>query len=507
LTVSPALRNHPSKPAWLEAWPVSLFLLLVILFYASPVLSLIGQSLTASGGGGISMRSLTRAASATVWLLLGTAFVSLVLAVPLAWLLARYRFPAHRLFEVLAVLPLALPTYLAAYCLVAFTDYFGPLQSGIRAVLGLPPTTQIAFLDLRNSVGASLVMGFALYPYVFVPARLAFSRQSARCIEAARLLGLPQRQMFFRIALPMAWPAIAVGLTLVLLETLNDIGATQYLGVNAMTAAIYQTWVIRDDFRTAVVLSLLLLAVVSLLILIERRLQKRVPRLESQRHQTHASIETLQGWRTLVAVLLASLPPVIGFVLPATVLAEAAYRDLVSQGLRDDVVAAFLSTAWLSLIAISVILTAGFAIALLHRLAGGRLGELALRLSLAGYAIPGLMLVIALMPVAGWLDQSLMQLGITTGAILSGSVALLVIAYSLRFSAISTTQAEAALGQLSHNADHAARTLGAGRLRLGTSILLPQIAPAGFAAAILVLVAELRNTFDACLRARLTRRL
>jgi iron(III) transport system permease protein len=479
---------HQRKPVMPDAWPVLLVLLCAILFFASPVLVMLWQAMSGGGGDGISLRSLERASTATAGLLLRVGLVALLVAVPLAWLVARYRFSGRGMVEVLAVLPLALPTYLAAYCHVAFTDHFGPLQTGIRALFGLEPTAQLPFLDLRNPWGTGLIMGFALYPYIFIPARLAFARQSARYIEAAQLLGLPKRQMLRKIALPMAWPAIALGLTLVLLETLNDIGATQYLGINAMTAAIYQTWVIRDDFRTAVILSLLMLALVAVLIWAERVLQRRIPRVESQRHQGHVAEEQLQGFRAIAALLAGLLPPIIGFGIPASVLAQSAWHDLAANGVREDVTGAFWSTLLLAAIAVVVILVLGFAIALLHRLHQGRIGALALRMSLAGYAIPGLMLVIALMPLAGSIDQGLMQAGLISGALFSGSLFLIVLAYALRFSGISAQQAEASLAQLSHNADHAARSLGAGRRRLVWQILVPQVIPAAGAASILVLV-------------------
>jgi iron(III) transport system permease protein len=493
LNAASALRRAPTyydrhRPAWVQTWPVYAVLLLAILFFASPVLALLWQVLTIGGIGGISIRSLQRASLATGWLLAGTAFVILITAVPLAWLLARYRFFGRGFLQTVAVLPLALPVYLAAYCHVAFFDHFGPLQNGLRSVFGLENTAQFPLLDLRNGWGASFVMGIALYPYVFVPARLAFARQSARYLEAAQLLGLPQSRMFWQIALPLAWPAIALGLTLALLETLNDIGATQYLGVNAMTAAIYQTWVIRDDFSTAVVLSLLLLTCVALLIFVERRLQRRIPRLESQRHQASAAAIRLSGWRAACAFWIGFLPPLFGFFLPSSILVRAAWHDLAVSGLRDDVLAALVSTGWLAMLAIMTILLLGFAIALMHRLAQSTIGNIALRFSLAGYAIPGLMLVIVLMPMAGAFDQWLIEAGIASSALLSGSVTLLVIAYALRFTGISASQAESSLGQLSHNADYAARTLGAGRWRLTKQILVPQILPAAGAAAILVLV-------------------
>ena len=119
--------------------------------------------------------------------------------------------------------------------------------------------------------GGDLVLGFVLYPYVYMTARALFAVQSANLIEVARTLGAGPLEMFRTVALPLARPALALGLSLALLETLNDIGATEYLGVRTLTVSIYTTWVNRGSLEGAAQIACVMLAVVAFILLLERR--------------------------------------------------------------------------------------------------------------------------------------------------------------------------------------------------------------------------------------------
>jgi iron(III) transport system permease protein len=124
--------------------------------------------------------------------------------------------------------------------------------------------------NLRSLPGAILIIGIVLYPYVYLSARATFQLQSAEFAEAARTLGASRWNIFRRISLPTARPALAVGLSLVALETLNDIGASEYLGVRTLTVSIFTTWLNRGSLAGAAQLSCLVLAIVGGLIALER---------------------------------------------------------------------------------------------------------------------------------------------------------------------------------------------------------------------------------------------
>ena len=201
------------------------------LFTAAIVLMpLIAILMIAAGGSGddwphLISNVLPRATLRTLVLLTGVAAATAVTGVLTAWLTASCEFPLRRLLTVLLVLPLAIPSYLSAYAFGQFLDFTGPVQTALRAAFGFATRRDYWFPEVRTTGGAILVMASVLYPYVYLAARAMFLMQGRAAADVARTLGAGPLKVFARVQIPMARPAIMVGLTLVSMETLNDIGA------------------------------------------------------------------------------------------------------------------------------------------------------------------------------------------------------------------------------------------------------------------------------------------
>ncbi|MDP3258390.1 iron ABC transporter permease, partial [Bosea sp. (in: a-proteobacteria)] len=206
-------------------------------------------------------------------LLLGIGLLCGLIGVGTAWLVTQFEFPGRSSLEWLLVLPLALPTYITAYVYVEILGFQGPFQSALRALTGWRSLRDYWFPDPRNLPGAICIMALVLYPYVYLSVRALFGLQAAAIVESARTLGAAPGRLFWRVGLPMARPALAAGLTLVLLETLNDIGASEYLGVRSLTLSIYTTWVNRNSLAGAAQIACVMLLLVVLLMGIEARLR------------------------------------------------------------------------------------------------------------------------------------------------------------------------------------------------------------------------------------------
>ena len=180
-------------------------------------------------------------------LLAGVAALTLLFGTGTAWLVTMYRFPGRGLLDRLLVLPLAMPTYIVAYCYVELLDFSGPVQRALRALFGWHTVKDYWFPEVRTLTGAVLVLSAVLYPYVYLSARASFVQQSVCVLEVARTLGRTSAGAFWSVALPLARPALAAGVALALMETLNDLGAVQYLGVSTLTVSIYTTWLQRSS--------------------------------------------------------------------------------------------------------------------------------------------------------------------------------------------------------------------------------------------------------------------
>ncbi len=408
---------------------------------------------------------LPQATRNTLTLLLGTGIIVTLVGAGTAWLVTAYDFPGRGVLEWALLLPLAVPTYIMAYAYLDVLSPLGPVQGLIRDILGYSSPREFRLPDIRAMWGCILVFGFVLYPYVYFTTRAMFLTQAANLIEVARTLGSSRRGVFWRVALPLARPAIAVGVSLALMEALNDVGAAQFLGVRTLTASVYTTWIIRHDLPGAAQIAMAMLVLVVTLIMVERwaRRNQRYAH-DPQRARPMVPVR-LRGIPAMVALLLGLLPIVIGFVGPALYLALEAWKRFQFAGISPFIWRATVNTVTLSAMATVVVLAAGFAVVYAARLRRGAMTSALLRISALGYAVPGTVLAIGiLVPVAAldrFVDQSARAwFGWSTGLLILGSGAALIYAYAARFLAIASGGVEAGMTRIPISLDHASRTLG-----------------------------------------------
>jgi iron(III) transport system permease protein len=448
----------------------------------------------------LTVHVLPQAAWTTALLLVGVGSVSIVIGTSCAWLVSAYDFPGRRVFDWALLLPLAMPTYIVAFAYLDLLHPLGPLQSGLRALLGIDSPRDFRLPDLRSLAGCIALMGLVLYPYVYLSARAMFITQAAGLIEAARTLGVGGAALFWRVALPLARPAVAVGAALVLLETLNDIGASEFLGVKTLTVAVYSTWIVRSDLPGAAQIALAMLAVVMLLLALERHGRRR-QRYASVHRPRPIRARRLHGARALLATAACALPVLLGFVAPALSLSVDAWGRLRGAGVSPQLIASASNTLKIGLLVVAATLVAGLVLAWSLRLGqlarDERLPALALRLGSLGYALPGTVLAIALLTPMAWFDGAaaalVAALGGTPQALLMGSTAALVLACSLRFLAIASGGIDAGLARIPLSLDQAARSLGAGAGRSLARVHLPLLRPAVATAAMLVCVDAMKE--------------
>jgi iron(III) transport system permease protein len=460
-----------------------------------PIAALI--AIAAGGGvdvwGHIALNVAPAAAMPTAALLVGVGVMVVVIGVGAAWLVTAYEFPGRKHLDWALVLPLAVPTYVAAFAYLDVLHPIGPLQTTLRGVLGLTDPRTISLPDIRSLPGAILLFGLVLYPYVYIATRAAFVMQAGAYIEVARTLGARRAEVLSRIALPLSRPAIAVGTSLALMETLNDIGASEFLGIRTLTRAIYSTWINQSNLAGAAQLAVLLLAVVVGLVVLERwgrRHQRFAGAAQRMQPPDRTRLSGARGW---LALAFGATPVVLGFLVPIAYLAQMTVARIEFAGVSPRLVGATLSTIALSAAATAIVLVCGLVVVYAARIQAGRLGGGFTRAASLGYALPGTVLAVALLaPVAAfdnWLDGISRQvLGIGTGLLIAGSSGALIYAYVVRFLAISVGGIESGFAKISVRLDHSARLLGrtAGGVLSGVHLAL--LRPALGAVAILVFV-------------------
>jgi len=484
-----------------RAWQVAATL--VALAMLGPLLALAWTAAQGSAGlwSHIGAYVLPHAARTTLLLLLGVGVLVAVLGTGSAWLVSAYDFPGRRLLSWALLLPLAVPTYIVAYAYLDLLHPLGPVQGSLRALLGLQGPRDLRLPDIRSLAGAIVLLGFVLYPYVYLSTRAMFLTQAASLLEAARVLGVRRRALFARVALPLARPAIAVGVALALLETLNDIGASEFLGVQTMTVAVYTTWITRSDLPGAAQIALAMLAIVVALIVLERHGRRRQRYASTQRPRP-IQPKRLRGPAAIAALLLGLVPVMLGFVVPAVFLLWQSIARLQLAGtISPRLLGIAWNTVWLAALATVVTVALGLVVAWALRLAQARRRPRAAAVNLSvaslGYAVPGTVLAIGLLtPMAAFdagAGELLRLLGQEPRMLLMGSTSALVLAYTLRFLAISAGSAEAGLARIPPSLDQAARSLG--RSATGTlgAVHLPLLRPALAAGALLVFVDTMKE--------------
>jgi iron(III) transport system permease protein len=439
---------------------------------------------------------LPRSLRTTIFLMAGVGLVTTCVGIGTAWLTTMCRFPGRKYFDWALLVPLAVPTYIVAFAYVEVLDYTGPVQSLLRASFDFKTSRDYWFPEIRSLGGAIFVMSVVLYPYVYLTTRASFLIQSASTLDVSRTLGASPYRLFFKIALPLARPAAAVGVSLALMECLNDIGAVTFFGVKTLTFSVYDTWLNRSSLGGAAQLAIAMLIMVFALLWLER-FGRRKQRFDSgHSKQRQPSRFMLKGWKAWSAACLCLLPVTLGFIIPALLLA-----DLASRRLNQLIDPAFIAAVWnsLSLAAIAATLTVLVSVALAYalRLKPTAFLRLGVRFAAIGYAIPGTVLAVGILVPLAALDnlidaQMRMFFGFGTGLLLLGSGTGLIYAYMVRFLAVSYGQIEGGFGKISPHLDMAARTLGRDASRTLGQIHLPLLRP--------VLLSALLLTFVDCMK-------
>jgi len=441
----------------------------------------------------------------TLILMAGVAVLAGAAGTGAAWLITMYRFPGRRWLAHALLFPLAIPAYVGAYALVDFLDYSGPLQTGLRAAMGWTSARDYWFPQIRSEGGAIVVLSAALYPYVYLLTRQALREQSGSIYEVARALGLNGWGVFWRLGLPLARPAIAVGLALALMETVADFGTVQYFGVQTLTTGVFSTWLGGGNAGGAAQIAGVILTLIFVLVALERLGRRNARFHRPSRAPRPVAAVALTGWRGWLAAGLCLIPFAMGFVLPVGVMALHALAK-PEVWLAPGLAQAALNTVLVG--GVAAVLTVGAALLLVHglRIAGRGVARAVLPVTTLGYAAPGAVLAVGLLiPLAALdhrvADAVLAATGHDPGLILTGTSAAIILAYVVRFFGIAQGAVDAAFGRIAPSLPMAARSLGQSEGGVLRRIYLP-LMRGSVAAALLVVFVDCVKELPATLLLR-----
>lgn len=441
--------------------------------------------------------TLPRYLANTVILALGTGLLAGAVGTGAAWIVTMYRFPGARLLEWLLLTPLAIPAYIGAYGLVDLLQYSGPVQSELRLIFGWQSARDYWFPDIRSRWAAVLVISAALYPYVYMLARAAFREQAGGSYEVARALGTGPVALFWRVGLPLARPAIAAGVAIVMMETVNDFGVVDFFAVQTLTTGIFTVWLEAGNAGGAAQLACVILAAILVLSLLERSGRRRSRFYGAARQPRPVMPQPLRGWAAWTATCLCALPVAAGFLLPVAVMAAHAMNSL------DAWVSPALGRALLNTLAVGgsaavVTVAAGIFMVYGLRMSGTGAPRFLFPLASIGYAAPGAVLAVGMLIPLAALDHRVADLvvritGTDPGLVLTGSAGALVLAFVVRFFAIALGAIDSAFGRVPPTVPMAARSLGKSVGQTLRLVYLPLMRGSVGAALLLVFVDSVKE--------------
>jgi iron(III) transport system permease protein len=478
---------------WWNKWTG--YSLLILLLVATPLFTIFIKLFDNPGGSWshIANNLLFGYFQNTILLLLGVAFFTFLLGVSTAWLVSNYEFPGRKYFEWLLILPLGFPGYIMAYTYVGILDYTGPLQVFLRNTFDI--SFKGSVIDIMNLPGAIFILSITLFPYVFLISRASFVQQSKTLQEASYLLGTNRLKTFYKVALPMARPAIVAGIALASMEVLNDYGTVKYFGVNTFTTGIFRAWFSLGDSSTAIYLAAILMVFVFVILYLEslQRGQRQFSSVHGTQRPTVRLHPTFGKKLFYSAICLVIF--LLSFLFPFLQLlhwVNMTYSKVVNQDFFLLIYRSF------GLAAVSGIIIVIFSVVLLYalRLSPFKWVKNITKISTLGYAIPGAVIAVGVMipfiALDKWIYGTLIS-SKTAGLFFSGTLFALVFAYLVRFMAVGYNPVEAGFQKIGIHVNEASRLLGTRSTKTLWKIDLPLIKTSLVTGIILVFVDVLKE--------------
>ena len=395
-------------------------------------------------------------------LIVFTGIFTIFIGTSLSWIISIYDFPLRNFFKWGLVLPLAIPPYIAAYTYNGLFNYTGVLQSFLRNSLDMK-VNQVYF-DIMSIQGAIFIFTMFLYPYVYIITRSFLEKQSAALVENSRLLGRNSLEIFLYIILPISRTAIVGGVSLVVLEVLNDFGLVKYFGIPTFSTAIFKTWFAMGDTDSAIKLSAMLMFLVLAILLLENIFRGRKKYSYTTSKVTPLKPQKLTGIQALGAMAYCLIIFSFGFIVPLLQLVHwstLTYKKI----LNIEFWQLMINSLSVALSASVLIIIIAVVIANYCRISEGVIAKIYSKVTTLGYSIPGAVIAMGVIVFFVAIDKNLFWFykllnGQPSKLILTTSIFMLVFAYTIRFLAIGYNSIQAGFEKVGKTFFEASRTLG-----------------------------------------------
>ncbi|MBN9644346.1 ABC transporter permease [Corynebacterium mendelii] len=401
----------------------------------------------------------------TAILTIGSVTCGIILASLLAWFVTAYRFTGSRFLAVALVMPLAIPPYIGGYTYASMTGYTGPIQVFLRNRVGWTPPP--GFLDMMNMRGAIIVFTLFLYPYIYLVVRGFLDRQAGQLVEASRMLGASRTRTYFKVIVPLTRNAVVAGSTLMAFEVLSDYGVVSHFGLNVFTTAIFKSWLGLNDIAAALKLAAILLVVVTAVSMGEKALRGRRSHSYASARVTPLTPVAPTGWRKIVVPLVCWGTFAVALVIPMAQMIWWAFLSWDNIR-RTGIFSAFGMTLGVALAGALLTTLCALIVAQHQRIWPTPLSKTLARITVIGYSIPSTVIALSILSIMVWLSEK-------TPLPLVMTPSLIVLAYLIRYLAVSMQPMESGFERIGTRFTEASRMLGHGPTATLARVDLPMM--------------------------------
>ena len=463
--------------------------LIVTLIVAVPIVTVFSSFFQVTSDYYILLKNtfLLKYISNSLILLIGVLFFTGILGVTAAYLVSFFNFPGVNFFKWAFILSFAVPAYIYAYSLTAFFENYGTAFALLTNLFGEYEYNK--FIPKFDGMSGSIIsMSFSLFAYVYVLTRASFYYQSQNLIEVGKNLGFKSGESFFKIILPSARPAIIAGLSLVAMECLSDFGTVSFFSISTLTTGIYNAWISFDDLNTANQLSFFLLFFILFLFIIEN-----YSRGDAKYHQPSRGFKPipkieLKGAKSFLSLIFCILLFFLSFIFPTS---QMLYWTLKFPKYFYDsnLISLNLNTLLLVIISTIFLIFFSFLTNYGNRISKSNLLKYLSLFSISGYAIPGVILAVALITFFAKLSDLFISFGfISFKSLFIGSIFGLIIAYFVRFFSLSFNGIKSGYLKINKSIDDSAYLLGYSKYKTFTEIHMPYLKNSIFLISVLITI-------------------
>ncbi|MCT4776257.1 MULTISPECIES: iron ABC transporter permease [Exiguobacterium] len=425
----------------------------------------------------------------TLFIMLATGLLTTIIGTSLAWFVTVYDFPFRRFFKWALILPLAIPPYIGGYTYHGILNYTGVIQTTLRNEFGI--TVDQTYFNIMTIQGTVFIFTLFLYPYIYTITRAFLHNQSSSMIENARILGRGSWDIFFTVVIPISRVAIIGGVSLVLMEVLNDYGVVKYFGIQTFSTAIFSTWFGMKDTSSALKLAGTLMILVIAILTMERLVRGRKQFSYATTKVKPLKPRQLTGWHRYAVFGYVATIFAVAFLIPFVQL--VAWTVLTFEQVFT---AEFFRLVWntvsVAFIATVIILVFALIIANYTRLFPSNMTRVISKVTTLGYSIPGAAIAIAVITLFLLLDEWVLNVALALDLgqtfVFRTTLIMLIFAYVIRFLAIGYNSIESGFEKVGKSFTEASRMLGWGTVQTFFRVDIPMIKGAIMSAFILVFI-------------------